>query len=762
MKQLWSSSLLLLAVSGGALLCGLGLLWGGNQELAQWVWRGGSVPALALLSYDTLRALARREAGIDMLALISIGGAIVLEEYLAGAVIAVMVVSGRTLESFAQRRAGREMSALLARAPRTANLLKNGGITQIPLDQVITLDKLLVRSGDTVPVDGSLTSAIAVLDESMLSGESSPIERRKGDSLRSGVLNVGAPFEMLATSSAEESTFSGIIRLVSAAQNSKSPASRLADRYALWFIPLSLGLAGLAWFLSGTPVRALSVLVVATPCPLILSVPIAIVSGMSICAKRGVLIKDGGTLEQLAQANVLFFDKTGTLTGGQARLVSIKTNDNVDPNMVLGIAASMDQMSGHVIASAVVIAARDRGLSLSIPTSVQEHGGAGLSGLLDGKQIAIGSYEFVSARAKSAEWAQVFLKDIAEDGGVAVFVSIDGEITGALHLADQIRLETPRALRLLRRAGIKRIVMLTGDNQQIATTIGTAVGVDEVLAEQTPGGKQAAIESGRILGTTVMVGDGVNDAPALAAADVGVAMGARGAAASSEAADVVLLVDRIDRLAEALHTARLTRSIALQSVVAGMGLSAVAMLIAAFGYIPPLYGALLQELIDIAVILNALRALNIAPLRVSHHSLSAAQLQILRDDHITLTPVLDHLTYFAIRLNGIAPNQVRQAAVELDAILQEKLFPHERSDDIDVYPVVAELLGGDDPMSAMSRTHREIFELGRRLKRIIEAIPADGSAKTETIAELQRVLYSLDAILRLHFAQEEEIYKNLE
>ncbi|MDN0115043.1 heavy metal translocating P-type ATPase [Yersinia intermedia] len=762
MKQFWSANLFVFAVSGAALLCGLGLFWGGNREIAHWVWIGGSAPALALLLYDTLRALVRREAGVDMLALISISGAIALDEYLTGAVIAVMLASGRALESFAQRRAGREMSALLAKAPRTANRFENGGFVQILLEQVIQGDRLLVRSGDTVPVDGRLSSALAVLDESMLSGESTPVERREGDALRSGVLNAGAPFEMLATAKADESTFAGIIRLVSAAQSSKAPASRLADRYALWFVPLSLAVAGAAWFLSDDPVRALAVLVVATPCPLILSVPIAIVSGMSICAKRGVLIKGGGALEQLAQARILFFDKTGTLTGGRARLVSIKTSSSVNPNSVLVVAASMDQMSGHVIASAVVDAARERGLSLSLPTAVQEQGGSGLSGILDGKQVAIGSYEFVSARASSPEWAYAFLQEVAEDGGAAVFVALDGEIAGALHLADQIRVETPRALRLLRRAGIKRIVMLTGDNQQIADTIGAAVGVDEVQAEQTPAGKQVAIESGRSLGITMMVGDGVNDAPALAAADVGVSMGVRGAAVSSEAADVVLLVDRLDRLAEALHTARLTRLIALQSVIAGMGMSAVAMLIAAFGYLPPLYGALLQEVIDVAVILNALRALNIAPLRVSRHTLSATQLQTLRDDHLALAPVLEYLTYFTTELSMIAPAQVRQAAVELDVMLQEKLFPHERSDDTDVYPVLAELLGGDDPMAAMSRTHREIFELGRRLKRIIKAIPPDRSPKAETITELQRVLYGLDAILRLHFAQEEEIYQNLE
>ncbi|ALR77175.1 heavy metal translocating P-type ATPase [[Enterobacter] lignolyticus] len=762
MKQLCSVNFLIFIVSVAALVSGLGFMLWGHQELAHGIWTGGAVPALVFLVYETLRALARREAGVDMLALISICGAIVLQEYLTGVVIAVMLASGRSLESFAQRRAGREMSALLAKAPRTANRFDNDAVVQVPLDQVRPHDRLLVRSGEIIPVDGDLTSRIAILDESALSGESTPVERREGATLRSGVLNAGAPFEMRATASANESTFAGIVRLVSAAQSAKAPASRLADRYALWFVPLSLGMAGVAWLLTGDPVRALAVLVVATLCPLILSVPIAIVSGMSICAKRGVLIKGGGYLEQLAQTRVLFFDKTGTLTSGRAQLMSVKSSRGINPNVVLGVAASLDQMSGHVIASAVVNAARERGLSLSLPTEVKELGGAGLSGNVDGKLAVIGSYEFVTSLVPSPDWAQAFLHDVAEEGGVAVFVAIEGAVAGALHLADQIRMETPRALRLLRRAGIQHIIMLTGDNQQIAETIGAVVGVDEVLAEQTPAGKQAAIEAGRRRGITMMVGDGVNDAPALAAADVGVAMGARGAAASSEAADVVLLVDRLDRLAEALHTAHMTRAIALQSVIAGMGLSVVAMLIAAWGYLPPLYGAFLQEVIDVAVILNALRALRIVPLRVSQHSLSAVELQALRADHLALAPILDRLTSVTRELNTIAPAQIRQAVVELDLLLQEKLFPHERADDTDVYPVLANLLGGDDPMAAMSRTHREIFELGRRLRRIVATIPVDGIPESETVAELQRILYGLEAILRLHFAQEEEIYQNLE
>ncbi|MDX5299877.1 MAG: heavy metal translocating P-type ATPase, partial [Gammaproteobacteria bacterium] len=455
------TNLLLVVISATALAVGVGLAWLDQGAAARWVWAGGALPSLAMLVRETLRSLRRREAGVDLLALLSISGAIVLEEQLTSVVIALMLASGRALESFAQGRASREMSALLARAPRTANLCKHGEIIRVSIDQVAPGDHLLVRSGDTVPVDGLVVSKLAVLDESPLTGESKPVERHEGERICSGALNAGAPFELRATVTAADSTYAGIVRLVSAAQASKAPASRLADRYALWFVPLSLSVATLAWLASGDPMRALAVLVVATPCPLILAVPVAIVSAMSSCARRGVLIKNGGALEQLAQAKILFFDKTGTLTTGNARLVSITSGSGVEQQEVLRLAASLDQLSGHVIATAVVAAARERGMSLSMPTDIREEGGAGITGIIDGRTVNVGAYDFVSVFAPAPEWAATFLEDVAEEGGAAVFVAVNGQFVGALHLADQLRLDTPRAVRLLRRAGIQRILMLT-------------------------------------------------------------------------------------------------------------------------------------------------------------------------------------------------------------------------------------------------------------------------------------------------------------
>lgn len=748
-----------LAIAAGSLLVGALLVWTGNPRFAHLLWVLGALPALAFVLYDVVRSLIRREAGIDVLAAIAIIGAIVLGEYLSAIAIAVMFASGQALESFAQARAGREMSALLARAPRSAYRMQGDALVCIDLDDVRIGDRLLVRAGDTVPVDGLVQSSSATLDESVLTGESVPVERRRGDTLRSGGVNAGAPFEMLAAETAQRSTFAGIARLVESARTSRAPASRLADRYALWLVPISLALAAIAWLASGSPVRALAVLVVATPCPLILAVPVALVSGMSNCARRGILIKGGAALEGLAQAKALFFDKTGTLTGGQARLVQIQADASVDKSQVLRTAACLDQVSAHITASAIVSAARERGLALSLPSDVSEEPGAGLAGMVEGVSVRVGTPGFVCRSLPVPDWSATFLATVGGEGGSAVYVARDGKVIGALHLADQIRVETSRALRMLRQVGIARMTMLTGDRRDVAAAIGAAVGVDEIRAELDPAGKLAALGEVPAGVTSIMVGDGVNDAPALAAAGVGVAMGARGAAASSEAADVVLLVDRLDRLAEAVHLAKASRRIAMQSVALGMGMSLIAMALAAAGYLAPVYGAALQEVIDVIAIANSLRALRVAPLRVSRRRLPAEQALRLRTEHEELLPLLDRLSSLADQVLAMPAEQAVAALRQLDQVLAQKLVPHEAADDASVYPMVAGLLGGDDPMASLSRTHREIFTLARRLHAIVQALaPAAVSADGVAMREVQRILYGLDAILRLHFAQEEELY----
>jgi len=603
-----NSPTILLAVLA-AVIAGTIAWFTGAHGLADVAWAAGLVVALIPLTTSVARELLRRETGVDVIALLAMAGALVLGQFLAGAVIGLMLSGGEALERYADGRARRELSALLARAPREVHVYEQGQLVTRDVSAVRPRDLLLVKPGEVIPVDGEILSAAAILDESALTGESLPVVRASGETVRSGVLNAGAALDMRALTTAEASTYAGIVRLVAGAQASKAPFVRLADRYALWFLGVTLVLAAVAWIVSGDPVRALAVLVIATPCPLILAAPIAIVAGISRAAQRGVIVKGGGALETLARVRTLVFDKTGTLTAGIPRLASVEVFGPVPPDDLLRLAASLDQVSPHVFADGIVAAARERDLALDFPSDVREHHGLGIEGRVGGERVALGQLRWLGDGRALPAAAEVLRRRITTRGSAAVYVSVGGEIAGALLMEDPIRSETPEALRVLRSAGIRRIVLLSGDRQDVAQTVGKSLGVDAVLYEQSPEQKVEAVGRERRQAVTVMVGDGVNDAPALAAADVGIAMGARGATASSEAADAVIVVDRIDRVGEAVLIARRARRVALESVLVGMALSIVGMVFATFGALPPLAGAFAQEAIDVAVIVNALRAL---------------------------------------------------------------------------------------------------------------------------------------------------------
>jgi heavy metal-(Cd/Co/Hg/Pb/Zn)-translocating P-type ATPase len=432
-----------------------------------------------------------------------------------------------------------------------------------------------------------ISSGKALLDLAALTGESVPVRSLEGEEVQSGARSLDTAFDMRAERPASESTYAGIVRLVEAAQAAKAPMVRLADRYAVGFLFVTVALAGGTWAVTGDHIRMLAVLVSATPCPLILAVPVAIVSGMGKAARRGVLMKGGPVLETMARATSLVIDKTGTLTRGRAELANIIPAGNVEDQEMLRLAASLEQASAHVMAASIVEAGRDEGLHLSTPQNVRETAGEGLSGLVDGRHVVIGGHDFVTLAA----------------------LAVDGRLAGHLLLADEMRGETPSALASLRAAGIRRIVLASGDVQAVVDRVGQGLGLDSLRGGLKPEEKVEIVLAERRKGVTLMVGDGVNDAPALAAADVGISMGATGSAAASESADAVLLLDDLTRLAEGLGAARRARKIAIQSVLVGLGLSFAAMLAAAFGYITVVQGALVQEAIDVAVILNALRAL---------------------------------------------------------------------------------------------------------------------------------------------------------
>jgi heavy metal translocating P-type ATPase len=601
--------IVLLAVAAAGLVIGLGFQLSGLPEPACLIWTAATLPVLAALAAQIVRSLMKGEPGLDIVAALSMTAALSFGEALAANIVALMYTGGSFLESFAEGRARREMRDLLSRVPRTATRYVEDDLQEVPVDDILPGDRLLIRQGDVVPVDGTVSSESAFLNMAALTGESLPVPVARHEPVLSGATNAGDAFDLLAVHEARDSTYAGIVRLVENAQASKAPMSRLADRWSVGFLVLTLVIAGAAWWFTGEPIRAVAVLVVATPCPLILAVPVALVAGLSRAAHFGVLIKGAHPLENMARIHTIILDKTGTLTDGRPQIAAIHASPEYTDDELVRLAASLDQASKHPIAQAIVAAARARNIDLVLPAETREIPGDGVVGLVDGKSVVVGGHGFVSRHAGSTVEA---LPD-AEAGSVIVAVAVSGQLAGYIVMADPVREEVGEMLAGLRREGVQRILLATGDRAAVAERIAGGLGLDGIHSGLTPDQKVLVVLTERKNGPVMMVGDGVNDAPALAAADVGVAMGARGAAASAETADVVLLVDRIERLRSGIEIARRSRRIAIESVIAGIGLSVLAMIAAAFGYLQPVEGALLQEVIDVAVILNALRALRISP-----------------------------------------------------------------------------------------------------------------------------------------------------
>jgi heavy metal translocating P-type ATPase len=596
---------------------GLGLfLWAtGNEEAADAVWAVATAAVGIPLAIGVARSLLRGDVGVDLIALVSIVGALALGEYLAGAIIALMLSGGNSLEAYAQGRASRELRLLVDRAPRIGHRRDGEAIVEIPVGELETGDVVVVRAGEVIPADGVVASGHeAVIDTAALTGEPLPVTVRPGLPVLSGTANAGDSFDLVLTRPAAESAYSAVVRLVREASEQRAPFVRMADRYAIVFLAVTTALAGIAWAASGDPVRALAVFVVATPCPLILAAPIALVAGLSRAARRGIIVKGGGAIETLAGARTVLLDKTGTVTTGAPEIQRVVALDGISQDEVLRLAASLDQNSAHVLAEAIVHGALERGIALSPPSGTSEAAGQGIRGTVNGHEVLVGSSRWLETQGYGAavEVARA-LDGPADTGRANVLVAVDGRLAGAIVMADHVRADAAGLAGSLRDAGIRHVALVSGDRQEFAEGVGRLLGVDRVYAEQTPEDKLdvvKAVRSHEDLRPVMMVGDGINDAPALALADVGVAMGAQGATISSETADVVVTVDRVDRVVDAVLIGRRSFSIARQSVLVGLGLSMSAMVVAAFGYLPPVSGALLQEVIDVAVILNALRALH--------------------------------------------------------------------------------------------------------------------------------------------------------
>ena len=553
---------------------------------------------------DMVRDLMAGHWGLDILAVIAMGATLAVEEYVAGLIIAVMLTGGEALEAWAARRASRELDLLLNRAPDFTRRIDShtGELVQIAVEDVAVGDELLVRASEILPVDGTLLSERAVIDESSVTGEPLPRAYTSGDTVLSGTTNGTETFTMRATRTAQDSQYATIVHLVEEAVASRAPMVRLADRYAVPFTAVALLIAGLAWFLSGDPVRFAEVLVVATPCPLLIAAPIAFMGGMSSAAKINVIIKEGGALESLSQVRSAAFDKTGTLTQGQPDVARVIPGARPGEE-TLRLAAAAEQYSSHVFAQPIIDAVQKAGQELSRVVAAEEIATNGVQATLDdGTRVRVGKPAFVE------EVVGTLVRAELAAGETAVYVAVDDELAGVVVLSDPVRPNAAETLARMRTAGVAEFALITGDVTSTAESVADEVGITTVHAETTPQGKVDIVRSMRPR-PVLMVGDGINDAPVLAVADVGVAMAGRGATAASDSASAVVTSDDIARVADVMEVSRRTVSIALQSIWLGIIISIGLMLVAAFGYLPAVAGALLQEVVDLVAIISALRAL---------------------------------------------------------------------------------------------------------------------------------------------------------
>lgn len=587
----------------GALLSWVpdGAVWRGR------VWFAGLILVGAPVAWKTLRGMLHGEFASDVVAMLAIVGAIGLQQPLAGLVVVLMQTGGEALETYAVARASGAVEALEADAPRTAHRVVNDVVSDIEAIEIIPNDTILVRAGELVPCDGVVISGESHVDTSRLTGEPVPITARAGTTLLSGSVNQEGAITLRAVRTSQESQYARIVELVRSAQASKSPLQRTADKVAVWFTPLTLLVCLIGWLISHDVSRVLAVLVVATPCPLILAAPVAIIGGINRAAKRAIIIRNGGALEALANVTCAVFDKTGTLTIGKPRVHEVFADDGVPPNDLLALAAAIEQGSGHLLARVVVGEAESRALKIGLGADLKETTGRGIRGTVDGESVAVGSSTYV--REQLPALSERVARMDASATGLRAYVGSSRGALGRIEFADELRADLPQLFAEFNRMGIRDTLLLSGDRTENVAAVAASLHIASFAGDLSAEDKVKRVQALESRGTRVlMVGDGTNDAPALSAASVGVALAGHGGGVVAEAADVVLLVDDPTRVAEAVRVGRRAMMIARQSIGVGLGLSFVGMIFAALGYLPPVAGALTQEAIDVAVILNALRA----------------------------------------------------------------------------------------------------------------------------------------------------------
>lgn len=575
----------------------------GKDVAAHWILGLSAAINVVPLIWDMIQDLRAGTYGVDILAATAIITAVIMHEYWAAMVIVLMLTGGEALEDYAERRAKTELTSLLERAPAKAHIIRGRKTIDIRASEVKAGDKIVIKPGEVVPVDAVILEGTASFDESSLTGESLPLAKQVSEELLSGSINLDGVITAKALRSAKDSQFEQIVKLVKSAASSKAPFVRLADRYAVPFTLIAFIIAGSAWIISGESIRFLEVLVVATPCPLILGAPIALISGMSRAAKKGIIVKTGSAIERLAIVKTMGFDKTGTLTMGKLTVDSVKTFGNNTERQVLELAAALEQNSNHVLAKGVVEAAQARGIKVGKAKHVREISGKGLSATLKGKSVLVGRWSLL-ADHNIALPAKFKIESVKQS---AAFVAINNELAGVISFKDELRPESQATLEQLRILGVRNFLMVTGDNQSVADNIASQLDIDTVVANALPADKLTAIEDAKPR-PAGFVGDGVNDAPVLAASDVGIALGARGSTAASESADVVIMLDNIKKVATSVAVAKRTLFIAKQSILVGIFISIGLMFVFSTGKFSPVLGAGIQEVVDVIVIFNALRA----------------------------------------------------------------------------------------------------------------------------------------------------------
>ncbi len=594
-----------------AILLGLAFRIASDLPGAHRAWMAGLIITGLPVVFRTFRGMLRGQFAADLVATLAIIAAVVLATPLPGLIVVLMQTGGEALERYAEGRASQAVRALEDAAPRLAHRISGGVEEEVKVASIVVGDLVMVRPGEIIPCDGIVTTGQSHLDTATLTGEPLPRVAEVGTALMSGMANLDGPLVFRVTAPASESQYARIVELVRHAQASKAPMQRLADRYAVWFTPFTLAVCAVTWALSGDAQRVLAVLVVATPCPLILAVPVAVIGGINRAARRQVIFRSGAALEELGGVTVAVFDKTGTLTLGRPEMTAIEPAPPFAHSDVLRLAGAVEATSGHRLARSVATAARLAGDELPIPIDVVEVSGRGIEGTVDGRRVLVGAASLLRERHPdlTAKINALEAQHADAMGGVRAYVSIDGELAGVIVYADALRPGIQDLLRDLRGAGIQRTVLLSGDSEANTNAVGTLLAFDEIRGNLLPEDKVTVVAELVAGGNrVVMLGDGTNDAPALSTATVGVALASGESGITAEAADVVILADDPRRLSEGIDVSRRTTHIARQSVMVGLGLSGIAMLFAAAGFIAPTAGALLQEGIDVAVILNALRA----------------------------------------------------------------------------------------------------------------------------------------------------------